>query len=327
MRRFLVVAVVVLLGAAWGAARFAHEAFLAPGPLAEARDIVVPRGGPSPLGAMLQAGGVVASADRFRLAAWWTRKEGPLHAGEFSFPAGASLRNVLTVLRTAHPVQHRLTIPEGLTAAQVAELLDRTGPLEGDAPVSQEGAMLPQTYAFERGTNRAALAERATKAMDVALADAWAGRDPGLPLQSPAELLTLASIVERETARADERPLVAAVYVNRLRQGMRLQADPTVAYETDGGLGGGEHRLTRADLDRPGPYNTYRNTGLPPGPIADPGVASLQAAAHPATTDDLFFVADGTGGHVFARTAEEHARNVARWRALGAHAAVIDPGP
>jgi UPF0755 protein len=285
-----------------------------PGPLPVARAVIVPRGTPAQLAEALLAAGVIDNPAAFRLATLASKGDGPLHAAELAFPAHASLRAVLAVLRTGRPVQHRLTIPEGLTAAQVALLLDRAPALAGDTPVPEEGAVLPETYAFERGTTRAALAERAAAAMARVLAQEWEQRDAGLPLAGPADMLTLASIVERETSRPEERPLVAAVFLNRLKLGMRLQADPTVAYGVSGGTGVLERPLTRADLDWPTPYNTYRVAGLPPGPISSPGVASLRAVAHPAPSDDLYFVADGGGGHAFARSLEEHNRNVARWR-------------
>ena len=175
--------------------------------------------------------------------------------------------------------------------------------------------MLPETYAYERGATRAAVLARAERAMDQALAKAWAGRAEGLGLSGPREMLILASIVERETARPAERPLVAAVFLNRRRLGMRLQSDPTVAYAVTGGSGALTRKLSRADLDSDSPYNTYRIAALPPGPIDSPGRASLQAVAHPADSDALYFVADGTGGHAFAHTLAEHNRNVAKWRA------------
>lgn len=319
VRRALVAAfaLVVLLGGAAAVAFWQATLYLnAPGPLAEARAVVVPRGSPLRLGEVLQGEGVIRHAVALRVAAQLTTTEGPLRAGEFLFPAGASLRDVLTVLRTARPVQHRLTIPEGLTAAAIAVLMERTETLAGDAVVPAEGAVLPDTYLHERGTPRAAVLERATKAMERALAEAWAGRVEGLPLANPQEMLVLASIVERETGRADERARVAQVFVNRLKRGMRLQSDPTVVYAASGGAGVLDRPISRADLDAQHPYNTYRIPGLPPGPIASPGAASLQAVARPAGGDELFFVADGTGGHAFARTLEEHNRNVARWRAL-----------
>ena len=274
----------------------------------------MPRGGLGEVGDALAREGVVAGALPFQAAVLATNGDGAIHAGELEFPAGASLRDVLHILRTAKPIQHLVTIPEGLTAQQVAALLDRAPLLEGAAPVPAEGSLLPETYAYDRGTTRAALLERAAKAMDRALDRAWAARSPTLPLDRPRDAVILASMVERETAKPDERPRIAAVFLNRLRQGMKLQSDPTVVYGASGGAGTLDHGLTRAELDRDDPYNTYRIPGLPPGPIAMPGAASLRAVTQPAATDDLFFVADGTGGHVFARTQEEHLRNVARWR-------------
>jgi UPF0755 protein len=275
--------------------------------------VVIPRGGPETVGGALLAAGVIDDIRPFLAATWWTRTEGPLRAGEFSFTAAASLRVALTLLRTARPVQHRLTITEGLTAAQIAVLLDRAEALSGETPVPGEGEILPETYAFERGTARAALLERAGRAMARAVADAWAARTPDLPLATPLDLVTLASIVERETSRPEERAAVAGVYINRLRRGMRLQADPTVSYAASGGAAL-DRAPTRADLDMPHSFNTYRNTGLPPGPIASPGLASLAAASRPAAHEFLYFVADGAGGHAFARTLEEHNRNVSKWR-------------
>lgn len=306
-------ALVLLVLAGFAASRAVLRGFDAPGPLAAESAIVVPQGTAAQLGAALAEAGAVDSPRMFRLAAWWTREAGPIRAGEFAFPAHASLRAVLAILRTAKPVQHRLTIPEGLTTAQIAAIVQRNEMLTGPVPAIAEGEVLPQTYAFERGTPRAALLTRASHAMAKALADAWAGRAANLPLATARELLILASIVERETARPEERPMVAAVYLNRLRKGMRLQADPTVAYV----VSGGERPPTHADLETPSPYNTYLVPALPPGPIASPGEASLHATAHPASTEALYFVADGTGRHVFSATLEEHNRNVAHLRAAG----------
>ncbi len=317
-----------LLGcAATGAAAFyAVRALYGPGPLAEARTLVVPRGGLQMLAGYLADAGVIDGPNRFLLAALATRDEGPLRAAELAFPAHASLRDVLTVLRTARPVQHLVTIPEGLTAQQIASVLGRTDALSGPVVTPPEGRALPQSYGFELGATRKAILGRAEAAMDEALAKAWAERQPGLPLASPEDALILASIVERETARPEERPHVAAVYLNRLRLGMKLQADPTVVYGASGGAGTLDRPLTRADLERDDPYNTYRIRGLPPGPINSPGVASLRAVTHPAASPDLYFVADGAGGHVFARTLDEHQRNVARWRALAPSPVPPAPG-
>ncbi len=286
------------------------------GPLAADQAVVVPRGSPARVAETLQQAGVVRHAPTLRIAALLTSADGPLRAGEFLFPAQGSLAQVLAVLRQGRPVQHRLTLPEGLTAAAVALLLDRTDTLDGDAVVPAEGQMLPETYLHERGTPRAAMVDRATRAMDRALAAAWDSRAPNLPLASPRDMLVLASIVERETAKPEERARVAQVFINRLSRGMRLQSDPTVVYAASGGIGTLDRPISRADLDLANPYNTYRNAGLPPGPIASPGAASLAAVAQPSGGNDLYFVADGTGGHAFAATLDEHNRNVAKWRAL-----------
>jgi UPF0755 protein len=300
---------------AGGGAFLSLQRYIGPGPLETTRAIQVPRGGPEQVGETLAQQGVIEASWMFRVAAIVTSGKGPLRAGEFTFPEHASLQAVLIILRAGRPVQHRLTIPEGLTAAQIALLLDRADALDGETTVPDEGEMLPQTYAYTYGTLRSTMVERARAAMDRTLAQAWMTRAPNLPLTSPHDMLVLASIVERETARPEERPHVAAVFLNRLRLGMRLQSDPTVAYAASGGLSSSDRGLTRTDLALPNPYNTYTNTGLPPGPIASPGLASIEAAAQPLRTDDLYFVADGTGGHAFASNLEDHNRNVAKWRA------------
>ncbi|MDR3535685.1 MAG: endolytic transglycosylase MltG [Acetobacteraceae bacterium] len=307
---------VVLAAAATGGTLTLRTLSVRPGPLPEARAIVVPHGGMPDVAETLVRSGVIDHPVVFRITAWLTRHDGPLHAAELEFPAHGSVRSVLAVLRTGHPVQHLLTIPEGLTSRQIMVLLDRAETVTGTADRPPDGSLLPQTYAYEYGTPREILLARAQAAMGHALDVAWADRAPGSILASPHDAVVLASIVERETARPEERPHVAAVYLNRLRLGMKLQADPTVVYAASGGLGVMDRKLSRADLERDNPYNTYRVTGLPPGPICAPGLASLQAVLHPTASDDLYFVADGTGGHAFARTEEAHSRNVAQWRAL-----------
>lgn len=311
----LAVALFALMAAVGYAARTAHLAWSGPGPLAEAAQVVVPRGGTERIAATLLERGVIRDPRAFAIAAWATSDSGPLRAAEFAFPAGAPLREVLRILREERPVQRRLTIAEGLTAHQIRALLERAEGLTGEVPPIAEGELLPETYAFEWGDTRAAIARRAASAMERALAEAWAARAPDLPLASARDALVLASIVERETGKAEERAKVAGVFVNRLRRGMPLQSDPTVAYAATGGVPM-ERPISRADLDREHPFNTYRIRGLPPGPIASPGRASLMATTRPEATDALYFVADGTGGHAFARTLEEHNRNVARWREI-----------
>jgi UPF0755 protein len=308
----LLVVLAVIAGiAAWQA----RQVYLTPGPLPEARTIVIPRGGIEGIATALERQGVISDTRGFAIAAWLTRGQGALRSAEYTFPAHASLADVLDVLREGKPVQRRLTIPEGLTSRQIAALVARAEGMTGEAPVPEEGAVLPETYSYQWGDNRAALLRRGETAMTQALNAVWADRAPGLPLSNPRDLLVLASIVEKETGTVAERARVAGVFVNRLKRGMPLQSDPTVVYVAGQGMPL-ERPITRADLDRDSPFNTYRNKGLPPGPIASPGLAALRAVARPAATDDLFFVADGTGGHAFARTLEEHNRNVARWRGI-----------
>lgn len=313
--RLLLVGLGLGLAVLVGAGFYVHHVYEAPGPLAAERAVVVPRGGIDTIASALQDQGVVRHGWALQAAALATRGAGTLKAAELDFPAGASLRQVLAVLRTGKPIQHKLTLAEGLTAVKVTELLARADALDGDVPPVAEGSLLPETYAYERGTARSVLTARAIRAMDADLEAAWATRAPDLPLATPRDALILASIVERETAKPEERKLVAAVYLNRLRRGMKLQSDPTVVYGVSNGAGLLDHGLTRAELDADNPYNSYRYAGLPPGPICMPGRASIEAATHPADNTDLFFVADGTGGHSFARTEQDHARNVQRWRA------------
>ena len=308
----LILAVLIGLGAA---AKWARELYEAPGPLAAERALVIPRGGTEAIAGALKEAGIIADARHFLIASQITKGAGPLRAAEFAFPAGVSLKQVLEILREAKPIQRRVTIPEGLSALQIQALLDKTEGLMGEAEPIAEGSILPETYAFEWGDSRAALIRRAQAAMNTALAEAWRDRALNLPLRSAREALILASIIERETGKAEERALVAAVFINRLRRNMPLQSDPTVVYAATGGAAL-ERAITRADLDRDSPFNTYRNRGLPPGPIANPGRDSLRAATKPATSNFLYFVADGSGGHAFAETLDAHNRNVARWREI-----------
>jgi UPF0755 protein len=315
MRRLLglLLALLIVAGLAGGGWWYAQRAYAGPGPLEEPVQMVVPRGGTTAIAEALAERRVIADPRAFLAAVWLTRGEGPVRAAEFLFPAHASLRDVLNILRDGRPVQRRLTIPEGLTARQITAVLDRAEGLTGEVPAFEEGALLPETYNYQWGDTRAAVVRRADGAMDAALNELWPRRQPNLPLATPREALILASIVERETGKPEERPRVAAVFINRLRRGMPLQSDPTTAYAAaDGGVL--ERPLTRADLDRDHPFNTYRIRGLPPGPIASPGRDAIRAVLQPEASDFLYFVADGTGGHAFARTLEEHNRNVARWR-------------
>ncbi len=288
--------------------------FNAPGRLDGAQIVLVPHGSSGAVAEGLRQAGVIGGVWPFRAAAALTAWQGPIHAAEFSFPAHASLAVILAILRQGRPVQHLLTIPEGLTSARIGLLLARADGLDGAIALPDEGALLPESYAYQRGTPNVALLQRAGRAMAETLEQAWRGRDPGLDLHAPRDLLILASLVERETRLAQERPLVAKVFLNRLWRGMRLQSDPTVVYADSGGDGELDHGLSREALDRPSPYNTYLVPGLPAGPICAPGRAAIEAAAHPARSNALYFVADGKGGHVFAETLPEHVRNVERYR-------------
>jgi UPF0755 protein len=306
----------VLAGGTFGGRAWIRAMRDWPGPLAKTTNVVVPRGGLDRLATGLAEAGAIDNPLLFKLIVWLNPNEGVLHAAEFTFPEHASLTQVLTILRTAHPVERLVTIPEGLTAHQIAALLIRADAMLGDVARFEEGTVLPQTYAYEYGATRDSVLGRARTAMTKAVATAWAGRAADLPLMTPHDAVIMASLVERETAKPEERAHVAAVYENRLRQGIKLQADPTVVYAASGGAGVLDHPLTRAELDRDDPFNTYRNVGLPPAPICAPSVASIQAVLHPTQSDDLFFVADGTGGHAFAKTLDVHERNVARYRTL-----------
>nr|MBC8159484.1 endolytic transglycosylase MltG [Alphaproteobacteria bacterium] len=232
-------------------------------------------------------------------------------------PAPISRREVLALLNSGKTVVRRLTVVEGTPAAETIALLNAVDGLSGDIERQpDEGELLPETYHFSFGDSRAEVVDRMAGAMKRTLAELWPGRAPDLPLKNQREAVVLASLIEKETGQADERARVAAVFVNRLKRGMRLQSDPTVVYALTEGKGELGRTLTRADLKTPSPFNTYVIKGLPPGPICNPGRESLVAALHPANTKELYFVADGTGGHLFAGNLAQHNRNVARWRKI-----------
>lgn len=301
---------------AWYAAVWAQGAIVAPGPLKEPAAVVIPRGGGTEtIAVTLMQAGVIDNPLLFTAAAKIHGPRRDLKAGEFIFPAGISVAGALDLLRQGKPVIHKLTVPEGLTSQQVVGLLTANPILSGTVEGRPaDGVLLPETYHFSFGESRAALLARMKTAMDQALADAWKSRAPDLPLTSPAEALVLASVVEKETGLAAERPRVAGVFINRLRTGMKLQSDPTVIYALTKGESEFTRPLSRADLKLESPYNTYVTPGLPPGPITNPGRAALQAATQPEKHEYVYFVADGTGGHAFAKTLADHNRNVTRWR-------------
>lgn len=321
---FITVAVVAVL-IIGGIALYAKVQFDRDGPLTATRVIEVsPGDGVSDISENLQNLGIITNRWVFRAGVTLYGAEGSLQAGEYLIPAQASMREIVDILVSGQAIVYNITIPEGLTSYQIVQRLLADETLTGEiAQIPPEGSLLPDTYRFNRGESRQAIIDRMMRERDRVVADIWSRRVEGLPISTPAELVTLASIVEKETGIADERSRVAAVFINRLRLDMRLQADPTVVYGIWGGQGMPANRigLTTAEVNRPTEYNTYTIAGLPPGPIANPGRAALEAVANPSRTNDLYFVADGTGGHAFASTLDEHNRNVARYRQIQADAA------
>lgn len=313
-----ILACLVLLLVAGGlAGGMLWKRYTAPGPAAAPVIVLIPRGaGVEEIAVRLMEAGAIGEPRVFALGAWIEGTFRQFKWGEFEFPARASPQQIAEHIVLGRTIQRRLTIPEGLTNRQVVQLVAKAEGLEGDVVPRPEGTLMPDTWFYSWGDSRDRLVERQRQAMTRLLQELWRQRAPNLPLKSPQEALILASIVEKETAIPEERPRVAAVYINRLRRGMRLQADPTVVYGINDGAGPLDRPITRADLETPHAWNTYLIDGLPPTPIANPGRASIEAVLKPAQTDELYFVADGAGGHVFARTLADHNRNVERLRAL-----------
>lgn len=315
----LILGLLALLGlVVWG-----QSQFRAAGPLEEPVVVEVERGaGIATIARTLEEAGAIDNPTVFRIGARYSGLDEGLRYGEYEIAARSSMEDILRLMQQGSNYFRRFTVPEGWTSWQVVEALNAREDLTGEiTEIPAEGTLAPATYDISRGDDRLTILARMTERQQQILEAAWEGRDPDLPIESPEELLILASIIEKETGVPEERGEVAAVFVNRLRRGMWLQTDPTVIYGITRGEGPLGRGLTRVDLTERTPWNTYAIDGLPPTPIANPGKESIEAAANPPDSEYLYFVADGSGGHAFARTLEEHNANVARWRRIEAQRA------
>ena len=315
----IITLLIILMIGAGTAYYYGRQILESPGPLQEDKVVNVPaRAGKRDIADVLQREGVINVNPWFFIGGVLALKASQdLKPGEYQFQKNASLRDVIGTIVEGKVVQHAVTIPEGLTSEQIVARLSDSDIFTGSVrEIPREGTLLPETYKFPRGTPREQVIQRMQQAQKRVLAEIWERRNADVPLRSPDQLTTLASIVEKETGKADERSRVAAVYVNRLRQKMKLQSDPTIIYGLVGGKGTLGRPIKRSEINQPSPYNTYVIEGLPPGPIANPGRASLEAVANPARTRDLFFVADGSGGHAFTETYDQHQKNVAKLRSM-----------
>ena len=312
-------ALVLVLVIAGGAVVFGKSRFEAPGPLQEDKIVIIPpRSGMMEIADLLKREGVVDAHPLVFIGGVFALKaRSDLKAGEYLFPKHASIKEVVETIVEGKVVQHQITIPEGLTSEQIVARLLENDILSGNVKdVPREGSLLPDSYHFHRGFTREQMIQRMRQAQERLVREVWDRRNPDLPIKTPEQLVILASIIEKETGKAEERTRIAAVLTNRLKQKMKLQSDPTIIYGLVFGKGALGHPLTKSEIAQPTPYNTYVIDGLPPGPIANPGRASIEAAANPARTKELYFVADGTGGHAFAETYDQHTKNVARLREI-----------
>jgi UPF0755 protein len=314
----IITIVLVLMIGVGGGYIYGRQKIEAPGPLQDDKIVNIPaRAGMTDIAEILQREGVIDNNRwAFIGSVFALKARSELKPGEYSFQKNASLRDDIGTMVEGKVVQHAVTIPEGLTSEQIVTRLTDNDIFAGTVrEIPREGTLLPETYKFPRGTTREQVIQRMQQTQKRVLAEIWERRNPDIPVKTAEQLITLASIVEKETGKADERSRVAAVFVNRLRQKIKLQSDPTIIYGLVGGKGTLGRPIKRSEIQQPSPYNTYVIDGLPPGPIANPGRASLEAAANPARTRDLFFVADGTGGHAFTETYDQHQKNVAKLRA------------
>jgi UPF0755 protein len=314
-----VISAFVLVALATAIALFlGKQRFEAPGPLATDRTVNIPRGsGMRDIADILSREGVIDQPWLFIGGVVVLKAREDLKAGEYEFKAHSSMREVVATIVDGKVVAHQVSIPEGLTSEQIVSRLRQDDVLAGEIKeIPREGSLLPDTYNFARGVTREQMVQRMQQSQQRLLHEIWDHRAADLPLKTPEQLVVLASLVEKETGKPEERTRVAAVFVNRLKQRMRLQSDPTIIYGLVGGKGTLGRPIMKSEIEQPTPYNTYIIDGLPPGPIANPGRAALEAAANPARTRELYFVADGTGGHAFAETYEQHQKNVARLRSI-----------
>jgi UPF0755 protein len=314
-----IITFVILLAVGAGVGLFyGKQRFDAPGPLASEKVVnILPKSGIRDIADQLEREGVIDQPYVFMAGVVALKARDELKAGEYQFPKQASLRQVVDTLTEARVVQHAFTVPEGLTSEQIVQRLLENPVLTGNIKeIPREGTLLPDTYHFPRGFARERVIALMQQAQQRVLKEVWEFRQPDLPLRTPEQLVILASIVEKETGRPDERTRVASVFVNRLKQKMKLQSDPTIIYGLVGGKATLGRPILRSEIEQPTPYNTYVIEGLPPAPIANPGRASLEATAKPARTKELFFVADGTGGHAFSESYDQHQKNVARLRGI-----------
>ncbi len=295
-----------------------YSQFVAEGPLNERMEFVVPKGRSlKKIARLLHKAGIINSPSVFVLGVRASGNAGNIKAGEYSFPKGASAKMVMNIITSGQTYIRRLVVPEGLTSAQIVELMDKFKGLVGVvSKVPKNGTLMPDTYHYSYGDTKEGMLVRMQTAMDRTLAELWETRDEGLPFKTPQEAVILASMVEKETGIRNERALIASAFINRLNKKMKLQSDPTVIYAVTNGRLDLKRSLTYKDLRVAHPYNTYVIAGLPLGPIANPGRAALEAVLHPAKTDYIYFVADGTGGHTFSKTYQQHQQNVKSWRRL-----------
>jgi UPF0755 protein len=299
-----------------GAFEWEAADFVAPGPKATQSVVLIsPKIGVAGISDTLESAGLVKNGLIFRIGVMLRRESGALKAGEYAIPASASMKDIAAILMSGKSIQHRLTAAEGLTSNMIFTIVESDATLEGAAYAPVEGTLLPETYLFTRGMTRAQMLGRMHTAQQKFIDAHWSTRVPGLPLQNADQAIVLASIVEKETAIPEERRHIAAVFLNRLKLGMKLQSDPTIIYGLTKGYPLGRP-IRESEIQAATPYNTYAITGLPAAPICNPGKDAIAAVLNPEPSADLYFVANGTGGHVFAATVQEHLKNVAKWRQI-----------